>query len=109
MSGKETNKIRVHDKVVQHIPFVVTSKRNLCEWESIKGFRTKVVAPMALPSLGGSHTLMTNRTSASVQAKFLFNNLPKDMVSSGVFEQIEALFFTVVKPHCKPNDCSGWE
>ena len=96
---EESSNVSGGVKVVQRVPFVVTSKRNLCERESIKGFRTEVVASVTLPSLGGSHSLTTNRTSASVQARFLFEDLPEDVVGSGVVEQIEALFFAIVKLH----------
>lgn len=64
----------------------MASKRDLCERESEKGFRTKVVTSVALPSLGRSHSLTTGKMLAFMSVRSVAGDLPEDVVSSGVVE-----------------------
>ena len=54
---------------------------------------------MALPSLGGSHSLTTGKMLAFMQVRSVAGDIHEDVASSGVVEQIEALFFAVVQLH----------
>ena len=75
----------------------MASKRDLCERESEKRFRTEVVASVTLPSLGRSHCLTTGKMLAIMQVQSAPGDLPEDVVRSGVVKQIETLFFAVVE------------
>ena len=71
----------------------MTPKGGLYEWEIQKSLRSEVIAPMALPSLDSSHRLTTSEILASARVQYQTDDLPEEVVSGGIVEQIEGLVF----------------
>ena len=77
----------------------MTPKGGLYEREIQKGLRSEVIAPMALPSLGSGHRLTTSEILASARDQYQTDDLPEEVVSGGIVEQIEGLLFAKVNLH----------